>query len=60
MNQVIAWAGFLGARLLVAGPLYQGARRRSTAYRDAAFAQLNAALRMSRDAQPSGAVQEPA
>jgi hypothetical protein len=25
MNQVIAWAGFLGAWLLVAGPLYQGA-----------------------------------
>jgi hypothetical protein len=24
MNQVIAWAGFLGAWLLVAGPLYQG------------------------------------
>lgn len=25
MNQVIAWAGFFGAWLLVAGPLYQGA-----------------------------------
>jgi hypothetical protein len=25
MNQVIAWVGFLGAWLLVAGPLYQGA-----------------------------------
>ena len=25
MDQVIAWAGFLGAWLLVAGPLYQGA-----------------------------------
>src|ERR1700727_150478 len=25
MNQVIAWAAFLGAWLLVAGPLYQGA-----------------------------------
>jgi hypothetical protein len=25
MNQAIAWAGFLGAWLLVAGPLYQGA-----------------------------------
>jgi hypothetical protein len=25
MNQVIDWAGFLGAWLLVAGPLYQGA-----------------------------------
>jgi hypothetical protein len=25
MNQVMAWAGFLGAWLLVAGPLYQGA-----------------------------------
>jgi hypothetical protein len=25
MNEVIAWAGFLGAWLLVAGPLYQGA-----------------------------------
>jgi hypothetical protein len=25
MNQVIAWAGFLGAWLLVAGPTYQGA-----------------------------------
>ena len=25
MNLVIAWAGFLGAWLLVAGPLYQGA-----------------------------------
>jgi hypothetical protein len=25
MNQVISWAGFLGAWLLVAGPLYQGA-----------------------------------
>ena len=25
MNQVTAWAGFLGAWLLVAGPLYQGA-----------------------------------
>jgi hypothetical protein len=25
MNQVIVWAGFLGAWLLVAGPLYQGA-----------------------------------
>jgi hypothetical protein len=25
MNQVIAWAGFLGAWLLVVGPLYQGA-----------------------------------
>ena len=25
MNQVIAWTGFLGAWLLVAGPLYQGA-----------------------------------
>jgi hypothetical protein len=25
MNQVIAWAGFAGAWLLVAGPLYQGA-----------------------------------
>jgi len=25
MNQVIAWASFLGAWLLVAGPLYQGA-----------------------------------
>ncbi len=25
MNQGIAWAGFLGAWLLVAGPLYQGA-----------------------------------
>jgi len=25
MNQVIPWAGFLGAWLLVAGPLYQGA-----------------------------------
>jgi hypothetical protein len=25
MNQVIAWIGFLGAWLLVAGPLYQGA-----------------------------------
>jgi hypothetical protein len=24
MNQVIAWVGFLGAWLLVAGPLYQG------------------------------------
>ena len=23
MNQVIAWAGFLGAWLLVAGPLYR-------------------------------------
>jgi hypothetical protein len=86
MNQVIAWAGFLGAWLLVAGPLYQGAielseeevdreaieaskatvprpdppspwwwlippvmyvlwRRRSTAYREAALAQLNSAQR---------------
>jgi len=26
MNQVIAWLGFFGAWLLVAGPLYQGAR----------------------------------
>lgn len=25
MNLVIAWTGFLGAWLLVAGPLYQGA-----------------------------------
>jgi hypothetical protein len=25
MNEVIAWVGFLGAWLLVAGPLYQGA-----------------------------------
>jgi hypothetical protein len=25
MNQVIAWIGFLGAWMLVAGPLYQGA-----------------------------------
>jgi hypothetical protein len=25
MNEVIGWAGFLGAWLLVAGPLYQGA-----------------------------------
>jgi hypothetical protein len=25
MNQVIAWVGFIGAWLLVAGPLYQGA-----------------------------------
>jgi hypothetical protein len=25
MDQVMAWAGFLGAWLLVAGPLYQGA-----------------------------------
>jgi hypothetical protein len=25
MNEVIAWAGFLGAWLLVTGPLYQGA-----------------------------------
>jgi hypothetical protein len=25
MNQVMAWAGFLGSWLLVAGPLYQGA-----------------------------------
>jgi hypothetical protein len=25
MNQVIAWVGFLGSWLLVAGPLYQGA-----------------------------------
>jgi hypothetical protein len=25
MNQIVAWVGFLGAWLLVAGPLYQGA-----------------------------------
>ena len=37
MNQVIAWAGFFGAWLLVAGPLYQGAieLRESDVDRDA-------------------------
>ena len=54
MNQLIAWAGFLGAWLLVAGPLYQGAIELLGA------AVLNTALRMNRDARAPEPGQEAA
>jgi hypothetical protein len=52
MNQVIAWAGFLGAWLLVAGPLYQGAieLREEEVDRDALQA---SAAKVEKPASPS-------
>jgi hypothetical protein len=55
MDQVIAWAGFLGAWLLVAGPLYQGALELSAEEvdREGMEASLAGLSKPDPDAQPA-------